>query len=70
MSSGQVPRRPEYFPLMKWRARKRQRQIVALLGADGSLWRIGGGRGEARRGVRLAAAAQWPAVGAVFWELP
>lgn len=69
MSSGQKPRWPEHFPLMKWRARKRRRWVFALLGADGSLREIGGARGEARRGAKLAV-AQWPAVGAFYWESP
>jgi hypothetical protein len=35
MSSGQVPRRPEFFPRMKWRGRKRWwRNAITLAAGD------------------------------------
>jgi hypothetical protein len=37
MSSGQMPRRPEFFPLMKWRARKRCKPVVRLWNAQWEL---------------------------------
>lgn len=39
MSSGQIPRRPEHFPLMKHRARKRE-TWWQWRGLDRSIWRV------------------------------
>ncbi len=41
MSSGQIPRTPEHFPRMKYRARKRHEREAALLALPAVLITVG-----------------------------